>query len=315
MKVLVFGATGEVGGRIARLAVDAGREVVGVSRGRNKRTMVDLSGVRMLTGSKREEDFIRDVCVPEKPDAVIDSVPSLADVEMYHKYFKDVKNILFCSSTGTYAPLLRMPADETHPWRDKTPVNFYPQCVRDAKIIDLWQSDGFPGTVLRPTNIIGEHRVPLELWGSRDIEFFKKLKAGEPIAISNECRNVLLQSGYNWDLASAFIKALDHPDAIRGEIYNISCKRSITLERYLETAVEFLNSKSEISEVPTEKLAELYPTVEWKNRLEFLLLHMCLDISKAERTFGYAPAKTAEEGLVAALEWCESAGLLYTLNA
>jgi nucleoside-diphosphate-sugar epimerase len=149
----------------------------------------------------------------------------------------------------------------------------------------------------------------LELWGARDIEFFKKLKAGEPVAIPY-CKEILLQSGYNWDLASAFVKALDHPGEIRGEIFNISCKRAITLGRYLQTAMDFLGSKSEITEVSTEKLEELYPNIQWKNRLEFLLLHMCLDISKAEKTFGYAPEKTAEEGLVAALEWCESADLL-----
>ena len=309
MNVLIFGATGEIGGRVARLALDAGHKVTGVTRGQNKRVTVDLSGVEMLTGSKRDEKFVRDVSVKLDVDVVIDSVPSLDDVNMYHKYFKDVGNILYCSSTGTYVPLQYMPADETHPWREQTPVNFYSQCVRDARIIDLWESERFPGTILRPTNIIGEHRVPLELWGSRDIEFFRKLKAGEPVSIPF-CREILLQSGYNWDLASAFVKALEHPDEIQGEIFNISCKRAITLGRYLETAMEFLGSESEITEVHTEKLEELYPNIQWKKRLEFLMLHMSLDISKAEKTLGYAPKKTAEQGLIAALEWCESSGLL-----
>ncbi|MCK5843557.1 MAG: NAD-dependent epimerase/dehydratase family protein [Victivallales bacterium] len=308
-RILVLGATGEIGGRIARLAVDAGHDVVGVTRGQNKRETVDLTGVEMMAGSKRDETFVRDVLAKLKIDVVIDSVPSIDDVEMYHKYFKDVGNILYCSSTGTFVPLRYMPANENHPWHEQTPVNFWPQCQRDAHILDLWETEKFPGTVLRPTNIIGEHRIPLELWGGRDIEFFKKLKAGEPLYIP-ECGKILLQSGYNWDLASAFVKALDHPDAIQGEVYIISCKCAITLERYLQTAVDFFNSKSDISEVPVAKLAEIYPNIQWKNRLEFLLLHMCLDISKAETTFGYAPAKTAEEGLVAALEWCESTGLV-----
>jgi nucleoside-diphosphate-sugar epimerase len=37
---------------------------------------------------------------------------------------------------------------------------------------------------------------------------------------------------------------------------------------------------------------------------------MCLDISKAEKTFGYSPTRTAQEGLVEALQWCVDSGLL-----
>lgn len=308
-KILLFGATGEIGGRIARLAVDAGHSVTGVSRGQNTRAMVDLSGVEMLTGSKRDENFIKDICSKLDVDTVIDSVPSLDDVKMYHKHLKGIENFLFCSSTGTFVPLQYMPADENHPWREKTPVNFWSQCVRDAHILELFESGEFPATILRPTNIIGEHRVPLELWGARDIEFFRKLKKSEPIHIA-PCENILLQSGYNWDLASAFVKALSHPEKIRGEIFIISCKRAITLGRYLQTTMEFLGSKSEINHASPEELDKIYPGIQWKNRLEFLLEHMCLDISKAEKTFGYSPQKTAEQGLVAALEWCESAELL-----
>ncbi len=44
--------------------------------------------------------------------------------------------------------------------------------------------------------------------------------------------------------------------------------------------------------------------------MEFLLEHMCLDISKAETTFGYAPTHTTQEGLIEALKWCTDEGLL-----
>jgi nucleoside-diphosphate-sugar epimerase len=37
---------------------------------------------------------------------------------------------------------------------------------------------------------------------------------------------------------------------------------------------------------------------------------MCLDISKAESILGYAPRKTASQGLVDALQWCLDSGLL-----
>lgn len=308
-KVLIFGATGEIGGRIARLCADAGHKVLGVSRGQNKREMVDLSGIEMLAGNKRDEPFIRDVCAKRGVDVVVDSVPSAEDVTRYRKYFVDVANLLFCGSTGKFVPLQYLPADENHPWREKTPVNFHRQSLLDAFIMDLWASQKFPATIFCPTNIIGEHRVPLELWGGRDIGFFRKLKAGEPIMIA-PCEHILLQSGYNWDLARAFANAVDRPDAIRGETFIISCKRAITLGRYLRCAMDFLNSKSEIAHTAPEKLQDIYPGVTMAHRLDFLLEHMCFDIAKAERALDYAPTHTAEQGLIKALEWCEAAGLL-----
>jgi nucleoside-diphosphate-sugar epimerase len=308
-KVIVFGATGEIGGRIARGCVRAGHSVTGVSRGKNTRETVDLSGVKMIYGDKADESFIRDTVAKLDYDAVIDSVANIANVETYSKHLKKAENILICSSTGTFVPLRWMPADETHPWREKTAVNFYPQSVRDARALELWEAQKFPVTVFRPTNIIGEGRVPLELWGSRDIEFFKKLKNGEPVHIPS-CEKILVQSGFNDDLADAFVKSLDFPDRIRGEIFIISCKKAITLGSYLKTAMDFLGSKSEIISVTPEELMKIYPSVTWTNRLDFLLEHMCFDIGKAERTFGYAPEKTAEQGLAAALEWCDKTGLL-----
>ncbi len=308
-KVLVFGATGEIGGRIARDCVRAGHKVTGISRGRNSREHVEQEGVQMIYGDKSDESFIRDTVARLDYDAVINSVPNISDVELCSKYLKKAGNVLFCSSTGTFVPLRYFPADENHPWREKTPVNFYPQCVRDARALELWETEKFPVSILRPTNIIGPGRVPLELWGARDIEFFKKLKSGESISIAH-CEHILLQSGYNDDLAGAFVQALDYPDKVRGEIFIISCKKAITLGTYLDTALQFLDSKSEIRRVSPEELMKIYPEITWTNRLDFLLEHMCFDIGKAERVFGYTPRKTAEEGLADALEWCERTGLL-----
>jgi nucleoside-diphosphate-sugar epimerase len=149
----------------------------------------------------------------------------------------------------------------------------------------------------------------LELWGGRDIEFFRKLKKNEPVMIP-PCEHVLLQPGSNSDLADAFVKALNHPTEVRGEIFIISCQKAITLGKYLQTAMEYLGSKSEIQVVSPEDLMKLQPDISWRFGLDFLLEHMCFDIGKAVRTFGYDPQVTAEDGLRDALAWCESSGLL-----
>ncbi len=307
--VVVFGATGEIGGRIANLAAAAGHHVCGVTRGRQTAETVSLEGVELLKGDKNDEDFLRSLAASRHFDVIIDTVPWKETADRYMRCFPDVENVFVCSSTGTFVPLRYFPADETHPWREKTAFNFYEQSCWDARFLELFETKQFPITIFRPTNIIGEGRIPLELWGGRNIEFFRKLKANEPVTIA-PCEEIMVQSGYNWDLASAFVLALDHPDEVRGEIFTISCKRAVTLGEYLKTAMEYLNSSSEILHAEPEKLTEIYPGVRMHYGLEFLLCHMCLDISKAQRVLGYAPKMTTQEGLVRALSWCEKTGLL-----
>ena len=160
----------------------------------------------------------------------------------------------------------------------------------------------FPVTIFRPTNIIGETRVPLELWGGRNILFYQKLKNHEPLVIP-ACDSIMVQSGYNWDLASAFVKALDFPEAVRGEVFIISSEKAITLGQFLQTAVDFLGSKSNIIRVPPKDICQMYPDVRWHFGMDFLMEHMCFDISKARKTFGYDPKVSTREGLERSLKW------------
>ncbi len=308
-RIVVFGATGEIGGRIARGCVEAGHTVFGISRGQNQRHIPDLEGVQMVYGDRSDETFLRETVAALEFDTLIDSVPNIDSVRRYAQYFPNVKNVLLCGSTGVYVPLKYLPADENHPWQEDTGVNFYRQSQRDAFALELWEKEKFPVTIFQPTNIIGPGRVPLELWGGRNIAFFRQLKAGKDLFIP-DCKNILLQSGYNEDLAGAFVSALNASEDIRGERFIISCRRAITLGQYLQTAVDFLESRSKIEVVSTEKLMELFPDIQWEARLEFLLEHMCFDIRKAEKFFNYQPQKTAKDGLRAALGWCVESGLL-----
>ncbi len=114
---------------------------------------------------------------------------------------------------------------------------------------------------------------------------------------------MLIQSGYNWDLADAFVKALDYPDLVRGEMFIISGKRAITLGKFLQTAVDFFDSKSEIIRVAPQDICKIYPDVRWHYGMDFLMEHMCFDISKVQNTIGYDPKVSTEEGLVRSLKW------------
>ena len=72
-KVLILGASGEIGGRIARGCVDAGYQATGVTRGTNTRHQVSLDGIEFITGDKYDEDFYASELATREFDVIIDS--------------------------------------------------------------------------------------------------------------------------------------------------------------------------------------------------------------------------------------------------
>ena len=306
-KILVFGISGELGSRFAHLALQAGHEVYGVSRGRNVRPGADVSGAEIFTGDKLDREFLADLAKRIQPDVILDTIPSVTMLDNIREFFPQVKNVFMVSSTGTFVPLQGLPADETHPWREPNEVNFHGKIANDKHALELFDKYKFPVTIFRPTNIIGDGRVPLDLYGGRDIEFFRALKKSEPLTLP-DCREVLLQSGCNWDLSRAMFLALkaDSKD-IAGEIIVISCRQAIRIKDYLKFAMEYLNSHSEITWMDADDFQAQHPE---HTGLRFLREHMCFNISKAEALLGYKPEYTARESLLRALEWCEKSGVL-----
>jgi len=309
-RILVFGATGEIGSRIVRGSVEAGHETTGVTRGKNTRDRINTDGVEFIRGDKGDEHFLKSIIAKKDFDIVIDTVPSAEHVKLAHKYFGNrIEHYFMCSSTGTYVPLQYLPADESHPWREETPVNFYGQSQRDEYALSLWQEDGFPVTIFRPTNIIGPGRIPLELWGGRNILYFQLMKQDKLVEIPIT-GNILIQSGYNDDLADAFVKAITKGEEILGEIFIISTKKAITLDQYFNTAKEVLGSASPVEYVSIEEILHRHPEKTSKKGLKFLVEHMCFDIGKAEKLLDYSPKYSTEHGLAKALEWCLDQNIL-----
>jgi nucleoside-diphosphate-sugar epimerase len=307
-KVLVLGASGEIGGRIARGCVDAGYQVTGVTRGANARHQVDLSGIEFLVGDKYDEAFYESELATREFDVIIDSVPFMEDAVLAHKHFAGrIEHYFVCGSTGSYTPLQYIPGDENHPWREDTGINFFEQCERDAQLLAWREEDGFPATVFRSSCICGIGRCPIETWGGRNPHYYRLMKQNEPLEIPGDGK-VLLQAGCNDDIAAAFVLGAGKGDEIAGEIFNISARRAVSLTHWFNTAKDILGSTSTAEYMSLEALCKRRPDDASARWTGFLMEHMAFDMTKAEEMLGYKPQYTMEQGLERALSWLLDAG-------
>jgi D-arabinose 1-dehydrogenase-like Zn-dependent alcohol dehydrogenase len=142
--LLIFGITGELGSRLAQLAVAAGHKVYGVSRGSHTLPGADLTGVEMLTGDKLDRDFLQNKCSKLPIDVIVDTKPVLESLQNYADFFPHVKNVFIVSSTGTFVPLQQLPADETHPWRVENHINFHAKISFDKLALKLYEEGKLP---------------------------------------------------------------------------------------------------------------------------------------------------------------------------
>ena len=309
-RVLVFGATGEIGSRVARGCLEAGHDVCAVSRGTNTRHCVDIHGAKRVAGDKGDETFLASLVSSGEFDTVIDTVPTDEHIALAHKHLHGkIEHYLLCSSTGVYPPLQYVPADEDHPWREKTAVNFDWVCRRDAYALGLWEEHAFPVTILRPTNIIGAGRVPIDLWGGRSIRYFQLMRQGETVEVPGD-GNILEQPGCSDDMATGFVNAVALGEEICGQTFILSCRRAITLNRYFEVVKDVLGSRSVPEHASLEEIVRKRPDEAEDVWLRFLMQHMCFDITKAQTMLGYAPRYSPEQGIEMALRWCVDEGLV-----
>ena len=300
MKVMVFGGTGWVGHSIARVFSEDGARVTVCSRGKNAGFIAHLPKViRILRADKNNEAEMRQV-LAEQYDVIIDSVPSEAAIDFIVAHAKNLKQYIHCSSTGGYAPLPRIPGDETMPygefmggWKQKGIV--------DSKIMDLFHRKGFPATVIRPSYITGPGMLPLDNIGGRREDFIPDVLAGKTLDLPNDGQ-ALLHPVHFEGLARSFFLAAHEPRSI-GEISNICLDKAVTIKRYIEITAGAFGRKANIALLPLETMLKKYEGVCNPVGLSFFATHMCYDISKARRDLGYKPPMSTEEAIEETAIW------------
>ena len=300
MKVLVLGGTGWVGHNIVKSFHEAGHDVAICSRGRKSVFNNDIPDeIIHITADKTKDDDMAQV-FKERFDIVIDSVPTEASIDNVFNNAKGLKHYLHCSSTGGYAPLPYIPGDESCPY-DNSVGGWAMKGIMDSKVMDLFNRQGFPATVIRPSYITGPGMIPLDNMGGRREDFLSDILAEKTIDLPNDGQ-ALRQPIQIFELARSFLLAVEHPHSI-GQIYNICLEKAVTLSRYIQIIAQAFGREARINLMPVDEMFKKYGDAVCKEVLYILVNHMCFDISKARNDLGYVPRYTTECAIEEMARW------------
>lgn len=330
-RVLIVGAGGFTGGFLVEEGLRRGYEVWAGVRSTTSRKWLADPRIRFIEFDFEHRESIsvalsKALSPGEKWDYVVynlgaTKVMRYADFSMinyeYLRYFTTAlkstgmmpEKFLYMSSLSAMGP-----GDEKgyHPF-DETMIPMPNTRYGSSKLkAEVWlQTEGIPYIILRPTGI----------YGPRDHDYFLMFETiNKGFDFSVGFRKQLLTFIYVEDLSRAVYDALDR--APTGEIYNLSEPRIYRQSEFRRIVSRALSKRFVFPvRVPlwglkaVSTVAELWGVARLKpstlNRDKYRIMkqrNWSVDVSKAERDFGFSPRIDLEEGVARSVDWYRSEG-------
>jgi nucleoside-diphosphate-sugar epimerase len=256
--VLMLAGAGWLGHCIANKLSNAGQKVTVIHMSMDERFIKYMNAdIAHRLGDTRDEKVCRLALKEIKPDVVINVHPDPTLIKQNYQIFAgNIGHYLHCSSAGVYVPTGKIPVGEDAPTYaiDRFGGAFIAKKSSDEQAMALNDLKKFPVTIIRPGVILGKGMIPLELWGLRNPVFFRKIRDGEIIQVSDQT-DVAISASYVEDVAEVFAQAVLQLNKSRGEIFN-AISWNTTHKGYLKAIGEALGVEPKVEYVPTKTVIE-----------------------------------------------------------
>ncbi len=324
-KILVTGATGFTGGRVAERLIHDGNDVIAFVRASSNTSTLKSLGVECRVVDIRDpQDVATNFADIKKVFHIAAAYRSEhADHGEFHlvnveatRYLLDasvqnnVQKFIHCSTVGVQGEIEDPPAVEDYRFN---PGDHYQQSKLDGELLALeYFQDKLPGTVVRPVGIYGPG-------DTRFLKLFKPIHKGQFVMIGKG--DVLYHMTFIDDLVDGFMLAGERDEAL-GEVFTIAGPEYTTIRELTDAIAGVLDKTPPRLRVPFLPVywasvacdvlcrainvsPPLYP-----RRVEFFELDRAFSTDKAQKLLGYQPKVTLAEGLARTAAWYKEQGLI-----
>lgn len=319
MRVVVIGGTGHIGSYLSPLLVEAGHEVVCVSR-ELRRPYFDHPAWKSVTFFKADRiaeesagTFGQRIASLEA-DAVVDltcyypeSARQLADA------LRDrVRHLLHCGTIWVHGHSVSVPTTEDQP---RHPFGDYGmrKAAIEALLLTAAQESGLPVTVLHPGHLVGPGWFPINPAGNFNPDVFAALMTGAEVRIPH-FGNETVHHVHAEDVARGFLLAIGNREASLGQSFHMVAASALTLRGYAEQMAAWFGKPARLCFLPWE---------EWKHGVSERDAAVTEDhirhsphcsILKARNLLGYEPRYSPLQAVQESISWAIQNGRIRALN-
>ena len=325
MRVLVTGATGFTGGRLAEMLLEQGDEVVALAREGSRTEALQAAGAEIVTGDIRSKDdvlragtgceIIYHIAAlyrsAKHPDSVYHDVNVGGTENVLHAARKlGAARVVHCSTVGVHGRVKQLPVDETAPF---APGDIYQETklLGERRVQEAIES-GLPAVIARPAGIYG----PGDL---RFLKLFRTIQSGKFRMIGSG--RVVYHFTFVDDLCRGFMTCATHEKATGGTF--ILCGKEYhpidEVARIVSDCVDTPLRRGTVPVWPVMmsaavcealcKALRVEPPLH-RRRLDFFIKDRAFTGAKAKAELGFEAEVSLASGFRKTAQWYYREGLL-----
>lgn len=307
-RAVVIGATGHIGTYLVPQLVQAGYEVVAVSRGQGRPYAEHWAWDRVQRlvldrGAVPPQDFARAVADLDA-QVVVDLIAFTPDqvAAMVEALSGRLTHYLLASSIWATGRSLVSPVREDHPREALCQYGRDKGAIEDL-LTQAWLRRGFPATVIRPGQVSGPGWNIINPQGNATTEVFNRIARGQEILLPNFGMEEL-HHVHGQDVAQVFTCAIAHRNQALGEVFHAVADESLTTYGYARAMYRFFGQEPAIRLLGWERWVEEVGLDD--QTIEHSYLHLArsghVSNDKARRLLDFRPAystlATVEEAVI-----------------
>ena len=314
MRVVVIGATGHVGTHLVPRLVEAGHEVVALSRGERQpyHPHPAWERVERVVADREAEDAagtFGERVAALGADAVVDLVcftPASARALVAALRPRGTF-LLHCGTIWVHGPAAASPLREDDP---REPFGDYgtQKAAIEELLLAETRGGGLPTTVLHPGHISGAGWPVITPLGNLDPDVWHRLATGRQLLVPGLGLETLHHVHAD-DVAQGFELALAAPRAAAGESFHVVSERALTVRGFARAAAGWFGREADLRPVSWEEFraaAGEHADASW----EHLSRSHSASTRKARELLGYRPRRSSLEAAREAVDDLAARGLL-----
>jgi nucleoside-diphosphate-sugar epimerase len=312
-RVIVIGATGHVGTYLVPRLVEAGHDVIAISRGeaepyRPHRAWLSVERRQLDRLALEKDGTFGKTIQAMKGEIVIDMICFTLDSakQLISALSGHVGHFLHTGTIWTHGFSAVVPTLEEAP---KKPFGEYglQKAAIESYLLEKARLERFPATLIHPGHIVGPGWNPLNPAGHFNPAVFSTLARGEMLALPNFGLETVHHVHAD-DVADVFMSAIASWNASVGESFHAVAEKAVTLRGYAVAMAHWFGKEPKLEFLPYDRWAETQQPEDAHATWEHVARSPNCSMEKARRLLGFTPRYTSLQAVQESVEWLVANG-------